>query len=73
MNTLPFNGYLAVPIARQMISAREPYRIADPGAVIRSFEAAFVRLVEETERSITVAEGEDAFCIRYPSECAGIA
>jgi len=31
MSTLPFDGYLAVPIARQMIATREPFQIPEDG------------------------------------------
>jgi len=73
MSTLPFDGYLAVPIARQMIATREPFRIAEPRVLRRTIGAAVNRAFDTIEHALAVSTLEHAFCAENPAECAGFA
>ena len=71
MNTLPFDGYLAIPIAEQRTSTREPAQLASPGILWRTLASTVRGAFEAFESAIEFATKSASYCAYNPAECRG--
>ncbi|MBN1249686.1 MAG: hypothetical protein JXC32_18630 [Anaerolineae bacterium] len=73
MGMLPFDGYLAKPIAEQMTSTREPFQLASPGILWRTLASRVRGMFDSFESAIFAATKGATYCAYNPAECRSVA